>query len=53
MEKCLTNALANHCSRKAAEFFMDAFSKRDDPLIALSCKIGTFIFILFLEKTQK
>ncbi|XP_060557666.1 uncharacterized protein LOC132718066 isoform X2 [Ruditapes philippinarum] len=39
MEKCLTNALANHCSRKAAEFFMDAFSKRDDPLIALSCKI--------------
>jgi hypothetical protein len=53
MEKCFKNALANHCSKNAAEFFMEAFSKRDDPLIAISCKIGTFIFILFLRKVQK
>ncbi|XP_060556388.1 uncharacterized protein LOC132717034 [Ruditapes philippinarum] len=38
MEKCFKNALANHCSKNAAEFFMEAFSKRDDPLIAISCK---------------
>ncbi|XP_045174754.2 uncharacterized protein LOC123536038 [Mercenaria mercenaria] len=38
LERCLKNALAEYCSKRAAEFFNLAFSTRDDPLKAYSCK---------------